>query len=99
MYTRAHVVAVVALAAVALSSACSDATLPSPRSTVPSVTPPAEMPAFPALARPGVAYVGASDLYAVLGFGRQLESRYVLFDDGTFELQFIGVAESFAYKG
>ena len=86
MHMRAHVVVVAVL--VALSSACADSRIVAPSGTVPEYP----APAFPALARPGAAYRAPHALYAR---GRPAEmplaSRYVLYDDGTFALQFSAV--------
>jgi hypothetical protein len=61
----------------------------------PTPLPPA--PPFPALPRAGMIYDGAAELYASLfGFHQsRLASRYVLWDDGTFALQFSSVRWGF----
>lgn len=83
------------LVAVAFAAACSDAT----RSMSPSATPvdttvssPSGHPAppFALLSRPGKIYDGSEHLYdAYLAYHRSpLLSRYVLYPDSTFALQF-----------
>ena len=66
--------------------------LPNRPPPAPPVPPPAPAPApaFPALSRDGDIYVGAEDLYRFLfDYHRgALPSRYVLYRDGTFGLQF-----------
>jgi hypothetical protein len=74
---------------------CADPRLPGP--TEPQsqpVTP--RTPEFPALSRPGTIYLAAPGLYASI---RDLSSRYVLYEDNTFALQFVGPGESFDYRG
>ena len=100
MSSRASLVAVVA-ALITLSIGCADATGPDPYTRIQGpATPPAATPvvprAFPALSRPGQIYVATPGLYASI---RNLSSRFVLFTDGTFELQFLGDGEYFAYTG
>ena len=68
-------------------------TVHTPPLTVPTT------PEFPALTRSGVVYVAAPELYASVGHDIHLQSRYALYDDGTFELQFVGAGQSFQYLG
>ena len=76
---------------------CSDPRLPGPSEPASQPTPTTPVaPAYPALTRPGEIYVGPADLYASI---RSLASRYVLYEDGTFGLQFIQVGEFFEYRG
>jgi hypothetical protein len=72
-----------------LSAACTDAT----RTVAPpeDPPPPASPPAFPALSRAGQIYLGAEGMYRYSDsyhYGR-LHSRFVLYQDGTFALQFV----------
>ena len=69
---------------------------PSPPSTLPPAPP------FPGLSRPGVIYVGDDAIYDVIApyHGSRLASRYVLYDDNSFELQFVGARFGFVkYTG
>lgn len=61
-------------------------------------TPVATSPAatFPALARHGDVYLAAGHPYAWIG---DLSSRYVLYEDSTFTLQFADAARPFEYQG
>ncbi len=75
-------------ALLSLSAGCSDAVQPEPPGIEPPVAAPAPplaaRPDFPALARPGKIYnEGAVSIY-----GYPLVSRYVLYQDSTFTLQF-----------
>lgn len=81
-------------AVLALSTACSEVTPPTaPTPTAeqlpaPAPTPPApRVPTFPAISKPARVYVGVpSTSYPI--HGSPLASRYVLYDDGTFALQY-----------
>ena len=87
-------------------TSATDATTPGePPNQPPPVVPPATpapAPRFPDLSRPGVIYAGDDALYDlfVRMHGSRLASRYVLYDDHTFELQFSSAGFGFfAYKG
>lgn len=60
--------------------------------------PPATSPAtgFPALAKPGDVYLAVGHPYAGIG---DLSSRYVLYEDSTFTLQFASAVRPFEYQG
>jgi hypothetical protein len=78
--------------------------LPSDGPTAPEAPPfpPAAAPAFPPLQRKGEIYAGPDDLYdfAIARHRGHLASRYVLYEDGTFGLQFSSVgAGFFEYAG
>ena len=77
------------------STSCSDVTGSIAASPPPSLpptepAPPAPAPAFPPLSRPGVVYLGNDAIYdALVSFHQsKVASRYVLYDDSTFALQF-----------
>ena len=92
-----HVAALLLLAA-----ACADSTAPANRPPAPATAPPAPVPVatvppaaapgFPVLQRAGVTYTEVDAPYGYPGstqyHGGQLESRFVLYDDGRFALQF-----------
>jgi len=61
-------------------------------------TPPNSPSPFPAVTRPGSVYNEKSRLYAA-PTDPSAVSRYVLYDDGTFELQFQNRFGSFAFGG
>ena len=91
----------------ALCTACSDSTPPTRPSpvnapvTTPAPPPPpvAHNPTFPALARPGRVYMGVSSPTSPT-HGSALYSRYVLYDDGTFALQYSSANfPFFEYRG
>jgi hypothetical protein len=68
---------------------------------VPQTVQPAPVSDFPALTHSGTIYGQQGDLYAVYA-SRQgsMTSRYVLYDDGSFELQFVSGARGFfSYAG
>src|SRR5882672_11090478 len=86
-----------------LSTGCDDGTRPSeptapppaPAPVAPPIAPPitsplAPPPEFPPLSRPGEIYRAPDSLYdfAANYHGSRLASRYVLYDGGTFSLQF-----------
>ena len=66
--------------------------LPSPPGRSPAVrsSPSPDPPAFPVLDRPGVVYLGGDEIYADLEdfVWSKLATRYVLYADNSFELQF-----------
>ena len=80
------------VALVVLASACADSvTLTGPTATTPS-------PRTPGLSRPAQIYVFARGLsYPVSEWTS--DSRYVLYDDDTFALQFLLSQGSFQYRG
>ena len=89
-----------------LSVGCADSAPPSAPLLLPSNEPaapqappgpPAAAPAFPALQRKGEIYTGPDDLYdfAIATHGGHLASRFILYEDGTFGLQFSSVAWGF----
>ena len=82
----------------ALLASCSDSTVPV---HTPEPSPPAPAPVFPGLTRPGVIYVGDEGLYDVfVATHGSLASRFVLYTDSTFELQFSSMKRGyFAYTG
>ena len=93
-----------------LSISCSAPTESANKSEAPGTNQPPSTPApapppraeFPALARPGVIYVEADAIYAYsLAFHNSLiDSRYVFYDDNSFELQFVsGRFGFFTYTG
>lgn len=73
-----------------------------PTDSKPSAVPPLPQPGpvaeFPALSRPGAIYNQEGDLYTYANVGL-LVSRYVLYDDDGFELQFVNASGFFAYIG
>lgn len=85
---------IAAAATVSLSTACSDSLPPIEPGSSPPPPPPTDPPArwepFPQPARAGRIYRGDDSLYALFDFSHQgrLVSRYVLYDDATFALQF-----------
>jgi hypothetical protein len=84
--------AVVALAFIAiLSAACSDSPrhVPTAPTVSTAVTPaPLAAPPFPALSRPARVYVMTIESAVAIYNGGALKARYVLYDDGTFTLQY-----------
>lgn len=96
-----RVVCSVVLAFVALVSACggSTPTAPSPSPPVVVAPPPAPPPGpsapnFPAISRPARVFEYHSAARPVSGYTQN--SRFVVYDDGTFELQYAGI---FSYPG
>lgn len=89
---------IVAATAFAGLSGCSESTAVAPKSTaVFQPTPPAlpsaafpNPPAFPGVSRPAQVYVEGDSIYAFAYayHASRLQSRYVLYDDGSFSLQF-----------
>lgn len=65
-----------------------------PVTTSPGTTSPAA--GFPVLAKPGDVYLAVGHPYAWIG---DLSSRYVLYEDSTFALQYVGPGVSFNYPG
>jgi hypothetical protein len=55
------------------------------------------VPVFPALEKAGQVYAEPPGLYA--NYGSQSVSRFVLYDDGTFELQFVRGSAPLTFKG
>jgi hypothetical protein len=93
---------------VALCSGCGETILAPPASrppgqspTAPPTTPATHGAGFPALEHPGGIYAEEGDVYAFFYPNQgSLISRYVLYDDGSFELQFVSETFGFfAYKG
>lgn len=89
-------------ALLALSAGCADSTGPPPPAAAPPLAEPAAPPqpglrAFPPLSRPGDVYDGNPGIYqaARAYHGGTLASRYVLYEDGTFGLQFLSPAFGF----
>ena len=91
------------VALLALASACGDVARPTgPTSTPPAPTTdstPSSPRAFPAVSRPARIYVAVhSPSYPM--HGSPLASRYVLYDDGTFALQYSSANYPFfEYRG
>jgi hypothetical protein len=57
-------------------------------------------PPFPAVSRPARVYLGSENLYPSSVYQSSLASRFVLYDDGTFALQFASVKNPFfEYRG
>ena len=85
---------IITAATVSLSTACKDSLPPtepgSSQPPSPLTDPPARWEPFPQPARPGRVYRGDDSLYALFDFSHQgrLASRYVLYEDATFALQF-----------
>ena len=80
-------------ALLAISMACSEVTpptapsLPAEQIPTPAPTPPTHIPTFPAISQPARVYIGTS-------------SRYVLYDEGTFALQYSTARNPFfEYRG
>ena len=73
---------------VMLSAGCAD--LASEPRIPPNAPPPPAAPSFPPLTRAADVYLGPEGLYdRFISFhGSRLASRYVIYDDGTFTLQF-----------
>ena len=97
----------VLVALLVLATACGDVTLPvaptPPISTADSTSPPTrasgEPPAFPPMLRPARIYVAAAAPYTPM-HGSPLASRYVLYDDGAFALQYASANYPFfEYRG
>lgn len=84
---------------IVLSAGCSDAaTQPAGSPTQPSSgPPPAPAPAFPPLSRPAVIYVGYDGIYdvSITSHGSTIASRFVFYEDSTFELQFASQKDPF----
>jgi hypothetical protein len=92
-----------ALAAVlVLASACADPITPTgpttPTGTTPSPPTPRPGSDFPAVSRPARIYLFASGLSHPVREWTS-GSRYVLYDDGTFALQYLQSRVSFEYRG
>jgi hypothetical protein len=95
-----------ALLTLVLATACTNAILPTaPTSTnpVPATTAPAPMAdsprSFPPVSRPARIYVG-DDLPQSAAHGSSVATRYVLYDDGTFALQYSSAKRPFfEYRG
>jgi hypothetical protein len=93
------------LALVILASACADSLTPTAptrpigtTSSQPAPPAPSPAPEFPAGPRPARTYLFAGELsYPVHEWTRS--SRYVLYEDGTFALQYLQSAGSFEYRG
>ena len=81
---------VLAVLAVLSSIACTEPTATNPPGPATPLAPPVELPAvpaFPTLDKPGEVYLSPGGLYAFLG--TSVSTRYVLYDDGTFAMQFV----------
>ena len=85
------------VSAVGIGAACADSrspTMPSP----PTASLPRPEPAFPAVTRPARVFSFSRELnYAVSGY--TVGSRFVLYDDGGFALQYLQSAGSSEYRG
>ena len=81
---------IIATAWVSLATGCRDSVPPTEAVLLPPTNPTAPPTPFPALARPGLVYLGNDFIYALFDFSHQgrLLSRYVLYEDETFALQF-----------
>ena len=87
MASRAPVVPLVAVL-VGFLLACSESAPPAPSPTLTAPTP----PTLPAPTKAGAIYLAPDSIYRQSqGYGVNLASRFVLYDDGTFELQFAGM--------
>jgi hypothetical protein len=95
------------IALAVMATACRDVVLPTAATSVPSSVPPSSTssqpigtpPAFPSVTRPARIYV-AVDLPYYSMHGSPLASRYVLYDDGTFALQYASANYPFfEYRG
>jgi len=101
MNTPCHSVALVAL--LTLITACADMDTPTSPTATPPMSPPqpvspVESPrAFPPVSRPARIYVGVEAQLNPM-HGSPLASRYVLYGDGTFALQYSS-ANFFEYRG
>jgi hypothetical protein len=86
-------------ALISVSVACGDSTGPSQPSgaTQPVIGSPVSTPAFPAPSKRGDIYNESTAIYAFSYpyHGGSLVSRYVLYEDGTFALQFVSAAYGF----
>lgn len=92
MTSRGSVVALVAVLSAVLP-ACSESTLAGPPSSPSAPVVPAA-PTFPALTKPGTVYLAPDSIYRQRqGYPGDLPSRFVLYGDGTFALQFAGFGE------
>lgn len=87
------------VALLVLATACSDWTPPTAPSGAPPGNPPPGPVSFPPISRPARIYVGVdSPSYPI--HGSPLASRYVLYDDGTFALQYSSANHPFfEYRG
>lgn len=90
------------VALLVLANACADSPTPAgpttPRATVSSAPSPAPGSGFPVVSRPARTYLFARELsYPVREWTSG--SRYVLYDDGTFALQYLRSAGAFEYRG
>jgi hypothetical protein len=100
---KIFVPSVVAVSLAATCVACgSDVSDPivAPMPTVPT-TQPSPVTDFPVLTHSGTIYGEQDDLYAIYWPNQgRLTSRYVIYDDGTFELQFVSAVRGFfTYAG
>jgi hypothetical protein len=83
--------------AMTLASGCNDPTSAA-APTLP--TPAAPDTAFPALTHPGTIYVEAGAIYEFFyNAAGPVVTRYVLYDDGTFDLQFAGAKDARKFSG
>jgi hypothetical protein len=84
--------------ALGISIACADST---PPVAPPAPAAPAAAPAFPALSRAGEIYVAGASLYGAMSayHGGVLASRFVLYGDDRFALQFSSPAWGFFEYG
>src|SRR5688572_6992291 len=100
MPSRARVVAVAIAALTVLSAACSERQVfdPLPQAGPTDSEPGVPfVPVFPALTKAGQVFAEPPGLYA--NYGSQSFSRFVLYDDGTFELQFARGSAPLTFKG
>ena len=97
-----------ALSIAILSAGCSDAARPSPTAPTPTAIAPPRMPPvepavappFPAVSRPGRVYVATTEPSYAGYHGGTLKSRYVLYDDRAFALQYASPRfGNFEYRG
>jgi hypothetical protein len=84
------------VAVLALAGACADSATPTAPAATPAATPaPPPISEFPAVSRPARIYLFAGELsYPVREY--TTGSRYVLYEDGTFALQYLRSGE---YRG
>lgn len=90
----------IAAAASLVVAGCADPSPPvAPAAPMPPAPPPATAPQYPVLTRAAVIYMAADSLYHSGDLpdfgGSSLSSRYVLYEDGTFALQFLTVNRGF----
>jgi hypothetical protein len=84
------------LAILMLANACADSPTPTGPTAVAATSPPVS--GFPAVSKPARIYLFASELSYPVRDGTR-GSRYVLYDDGTFALQYLRSQGAFEYRG